>query len=420
MTAGHPDAPVAAALDRAFRNERTAVLATLIRQVQDVGLAEDAVSDAFAAAVEQWPRDGVPANAGAWLMVTARRRAIDRLRRDRSLRSRTEQLGTLLLADKAGVDLEEPPLLEDDRLRLIFTCCHPALGTDAQVALTLRLLGGLTTGEVAHAFLVPEATMGKRIVRAKRKIADARIPYEVPDREDLPARLAGVLRVIYLIFNEGYAASTGQQLVRHDLCGEAVRLGRLLYQLMPDQPEVAGLLSLLLLHDARRSARVDSDGRFVALADQDRTRWDPAVLAEGLRLLARAWRHRNPGPYQLQAAIMAVHLRGSGPQSVDWVQIAEMYDALLRLHPSPVIELNRAVAVGFADGPHAGLRLLEPLLSDHTLASYQPLHASHAELLRRAGNSRAARGAYDRAIALSSNAVERTELERRREALPDG
>jgi RNA polymerase sigma-70 factor, ECF subfamily len=278
----------------------------------------------------------------------------------------------------------------------------------------------LTTGEVAHAFLVPEATMGKRIVRAKRKIADARIPYRVPDREDLPARLAGVLRVIYLIFNEGYAASAGQQLVRHDLCGEAVRLGRLLYQLMPDQPEVAGLLSLLLLHDARRSARVDAAGRFVALADQDRTRWDPALLAEGLRLLARAWRHRNPGPYQLQAAIMAVHLRGSGPQSVDWVQIAEMYDALLRLHPSPVIELNRAVAVGFADGPHAGLRLLEPLLSDHTLASYQPLHASHADLLRRAGNTRAARGAYDRAIALSSNAVERAELERRREALPGG
>jgi RNA polymerase sigma-70 factor, ECF subfamily len=407
----------AAALARAFRDERAAVLATLIRQVGDFQLAEDAMQDAFASAVSAWPRDGVPENPGAWLTVAARRRAIDRLRRDRSLADRTQRVAELVRLDIQDHNaVSEEGAITDDRLRLIFTCCHPALELPARVALTLRALGGLTTGEIARAFLVAEPTMGKRIVRAKRKIADAHIPYRVPADEELPDRLRGVLRVLYLIFNEGYAATEGDQLVRGELCGEATRLGRLLCGLMPDEAEAWGLLALMLLHDARRAARVDPRGRYVSLQAQDRSAWDQGQIREGLRALERALRFRRPGEYQLQAAITALHLEAE-PGETDWSRIAQLYGALAKLVPSPVVELNRAAAVGFADGPQAGLELLEPLLANPALEHYQPLYAAHAELLRRAGDEAGAARAYQRAIALSANAVERTELEQRLHAL---
>ena len=413
-----PADPVASALTRAFREERTIVLATLIRQAGDFQLAEDAVQDAFEAAVAVWQRDGVPANPGAWLTTAARRRAIDRLRRDRSVADRAERLAELTrLSAHEEPDMDDESAIVDDRLRLIFTCCHPALDPSARVALTLRALGGMTTGEIARAFLVAEPTMGKRIVRAKRKIADAHIPYRVPRDEDLPERLQGVLRVVYLIFNEGYAASEGDRLVREELCDEAIRLGELLSRLMPDDAEVAGLLALMLLHDARRAARVDAAGRWVALDAQDRSRWDQARLRAGLAQLERAVRLRSPGEYQLQAAITAVHIQAPDAESTDWAQIATLYGALAQLGRSPVVELNRAVAVGFAEGPTAGLALIEPLLGDPRLERYQPLHAAHAELLARADDTVGAAQAYARAIALTSNAVERAELERRREAL---
>jgi RNA polymerase sigma-70 factor (ECF subfamily) len=410
----------AAAVAATFREERAAVLATLIRHVRDFQLAEDAVQDAFAAAIVSWPRDGVPARPGAWITVTARRRAIDRLRRDRSLSDRAERLATLLeLEGQEEPVVSEEGSIEDDRLRLIFTCCHPALDPPARVALTLRALGGLSTGEIARAFLVAEPTMGKRIVRAKRKIADAHIPYRVPPDEELPSRLRGVLRVVYLIFNEGYAASEGERLVREPLCEEALRLGLLLSQLMPDEPEVWGLLALMLLHDSRRAARIDQQGRYVALDEQKRELWDERTIEKGLQALERSVRLRRPGEYQLQAAITALHLEGA-PSEPDWSRIAELYGALARLSPSPVVEVNRAAAVGFAAGADAGLELLEPLLEDPALARYQPLHAVHAELLRRAGEPGAAAVAYERAIALSANAVEREELERRLQTLRAG
>ena len=393
----------------AYRDERAIVLATLIRQVGDFQLAEDALQDAFEAAVAQWPRDGVPANPGAWITTAARRRAIDRLRRDRSVRDRAERL-----ADLQRLDAEAPPAdtaIVDDRLRLIFTCCHPALDMPARVALTLRALGGLTTGEIARAFLVAEPAMGKRIVRAKRKIADAHIPYRVPADEELPDRLRGVLRVVYLIFNEGYAAAEGDRLIREELCDEAIRLGELLVRLVPEDAEVFGLLALMLLHDARRAARVDASGRYVALDDQDRSLWDQDELRAALAALDRAVRLRNPGEYQLQAAITALQIG----ENQDWDQIAELYGALSAVNPSPVVELNRAVAVGLASGPAAGLELLEPLLEE--LDRYQPAHAAHAELLARAGDTEGAERAYERAIALTANAVERAELERRRDTV---
>jgi RNA polymerase sigma-70 factor (ECF subfamily) len=410
---------VSAAVARAFRDERAIVLATLIRQVGDFQLAEDAVQDAFEAAVTVWRRDGVPANPGAWITTAARRRAIDRLRRNRSVADRAERLAELTRLDAQHEEpsMDDESTIIDDRLRLVFTCCHPALEMPARVALTLRALGGMTTGEIARAFLVAEPTMGKRIVRAKRKIADARIPYRIPADEELPDRLRGVLRVVYLIFNEGYAATEGDRLVREELCDEAIRLGELLSRLMPDDAEVWGLLALMLLHDARRAARVDPSGRYVALDAQDRSLWDQDRIREGLAKLERAVRLRRPGEYQLQAAITALQIQAPDAEATDWAQIAELYGALVNLNPSPVVELNRAVAVGMASGPAAGLELLEPLLAEPALERYQPLYAAHAELLSRAGDAEGAARAYERAIALTANAVERAELERRLGAL---
>jgi RNA polymerase sigma-70 factor (ECF subfamily) len=401
------DASTAAA--RAFREERAAVLATLIRQLGDFQLAEDALQDAFAKAIVDWARRGVPDRPGAWITVAARRCAIDRLRRERGLADRVERLRVLAEREAAAEDEPEPV----DRLRLIFTCCHPALALEARVALTLRALGGLSTEEIARALLVSDAAMYQRLVRAKQKIAIAKIPYRVPADEDLPARLAGVLAVLYLIFNEGWSASGGDRLVRGELCDEAIRLTRMLARLMPDEAEVLGLLALLLLQDSRRAARVDARGAFVGLEDQDRSLWDRGRIREGERLLEAALARGVAGPYQLQAAIAAVHATAPSVAETDFAQIAALYGVLGRIAPSPVVEVNRAVAVGRAESPAAGLAVLEPVLAAGTLDGYAPLHAAHADLLERAGDVAAARAAWTRAAQHSDNAVARSALELR-------
>ncbi|HEX7336044.1 MAG TPA: RNA polymerase sigma factor [Gemmatimonadales bacterium] len=399
-------------IEAIFRSESRRVHATLIRLLGDFDLAEEALQDAFAAAVERWPREGMPANPRAWLVSTGRFKAIDGLRRrarfDASLGHIADQLGNGATppyeVDDEGV--------EDDQLRLIFTCCHPALPPDAQIALTLREVCGLTTEEIARAFLAPAPTLAQRIVRAKAKIKAARIPYQVPSRADLPDRLASVLHVIYLVFNEGYAASSGDSLVRQDLSDEAIRLGRLMVELLPE-PEAIGLLALMLLHGSRRQARTTADGEVILLDDQDRSLWNREMIAEGTALVERAFRSRRFGPYTIQAAIAAVHAGASSAAETDWDEIVGLYDVLLRADPSPVIELNRAAAVAMRDGPQAGLALIDELLARGELVDYPLTHSARGELCRRLGHREEARDSYQRALALSVPEPQRRFLERR-------
>jgi RNA polymerase sigma-70 factor (ECF subfamily) len=396
-------------IERVFRAEHGRAVAVLTRVFGDIGVAEDAVGDAFVAAVERWPEEGLPPSPAGWIITTARNRAIDRLRREASRADRHAQAVLLHAADEAAPHEAGP--VADERLRLIFTCCHPALNRPAQVALTLRLLGGLSTAEIARAFLVPEATMAQRLVRAKGKIRDAKIPYRVPEADDLPGRLRSVLAVVYLVFNEGYAASAGPELIRGDLCAEAVRLARLLAELMPGEPEAMGLLALVLLADSRRPARTSADGALVPLSDQDREQWDPRLIAEGRALVRTCLGKNAPGPYQIQAAIQAVHSEAGSAGETDWRQVLALYDHLLALDPSPVARLNRAVALAEVDGPLAALHAVDALLLD----GYHLFHAIRADLLRRLGREPEAAAAYERALALTANDVERAFLTRRRD-----
>jgi len=398
----------ASEIARVFREEHGRAVAVLVRVFGDIDVAEDAVQEAFAAAVQRWPSAGLPPSPAGWIITTARNKAIDRLRREASREDRHAQAALLHARDEPP---EEGPV-RDDRLRLIFTCCHPALAPHARVALTLRLLGGLTTPEIAHAFLVPEPTMAQRLVRAKGKIRAANIPYRVPSEADLPERLAAVLAVVYLVFNEGYTASSGDRLVREDLCKEAIRLGRLLAELMPDEPEVMGLLALMLLVESRRATRTTPEGDLVLLADQDRERWDRELIAEGQALVRRCLRRNQPGPYQFQAAINAVHSDAPIAALTDWWEIVALYDQLMAIAPSPVVALNRAVAVAEVDGPAAALALVDEL----DLGGLHLFHAIRADLLRRLGRRPEAALAYEKAIELAENAAERAFLQRRREA----
>ncbi|MEU8632094.1 RNA polymerase sigma factor [Amycolatopsis sp. NPDC048633] len=402
------------AVDEAFRTEWGRVVATLIRVTGDWDLAEECAQEAFAKALATWPRDGVPRRPGAWLTTAARNRALDKLRRGAAEANRLRELAVTTSGDD---EPPEPDDVPDDRLRLMFTCCHPALPLEAQVALTLRTLAGLTTPEIARAFLVPEPTMAQRIVRAKRKIRNARIPYRVPPADLLPERTAGVLGVLYLLFNEGYSASAGDGLVRQALTAEAIRLARVVVELLPDAPEASGLLALMLFHDARHATRTDDAGDLVTLADQDRTRWDRAVIDEGVGVLDAALALGRPGPYQLQAAIAACHATVSRAEDTDWARIARLYELVAKLNPSPVIELNRAVAVAMADGPAAGLALTDDLAEAGDLAGYHLLPATRADFLRRLGRAGEAVEAYGEALDLAPTEAERRYLTRRIEEL---
>jgi RNA polymerase sigma-70 factor (ECF subfamily) len=398
----------AAAIERIYREEYGRVVASLVRRFGDIDLAEEAAGEALLIAMERWPGDGVPPNPGGWLTTTAGNRAIDRIRRE-SRRDAKHQAALMIEDDTPH---EPTGYVEDDRLRLIFTCCHPALAPEARVALTLRLIGGLTVGEIAQAFLVPETTMAQRITRAKKKIKDAHIPYRLPEAGDLTARLAGVLAVVYLVFNEGYLATSGDEPIREDLTAEAIRLGRILRSLLPDEPEVAGLLALMLLTDARRTTRV-AGGELVPLRDQDRGGWDRALIAEGHAIVRECLARNRPGQYQLLAAVNAVHTDAPDASATDWAQIVALYGQLYAVAPSPVVALNRAVAVAELDGPEVALAEVDRL----PLASYHAWHVTRAELLRRLGRSAEARAAYDAAIAATENPAERAYLSRRRGSL---
>ena len=410
-------------LEEIFRREAGRCTATIIRVLGDIDLAEDAVAEAFAIAAEQWPTQGIPPNPGGWITTTARNRAIDRLRREATRDTRH------LAAHRLHIDAMEPDrdpdldelddfvdVVPDDQLRLMFLCCHPALAPDAQVALTLRLLGGLDTPEIARAFLVPEATLAQRLVRAKRKLRDNHAPYRIPRAAELPDRLHAVLTAIYLIYTEGHRATTGDTLTRVDLSREAIRLGRVLVELMPDEPEAAGLLALMVLTEARRAARTAADGTMVRLADQDRARWDGDLIAEGHAIVRACLRRNQPGPFQIQAAIAAVHADARRAADTDWSQIVALYDQLHALRPNPVVALNRAVAIGELHGEHAGIEALDRI-EPAALVDYQPYHAARADLLARAGQLEAAVAAYERAIELSGNPAEREFLRRRRDTI---